>query len=195
MLKLLTAKSIRVAVLIASYLLLVFVLPILLSALVSYRALPTGRACTHCGAHTLQLVSRSLRLASALHPRTRLERRWCLECGWEGTARVAVLTRHDLTRGKATPTMQTVKAVQRTTQTLDVRSLEVDGAPWRVMLQCWGNTGVFYGRLVFVAPSGRLWLDAVESFSGSNQLDVLGQALSLPEVLLESRLRRLVTDN
>jgi hypothetical protein len=83
----------------------------------------------------------------------------------------------------------------RSTQTLDVRSLDVDGAAWRVMLQCWGNTGVFYGRLVFVAPSGRLWLDAVESFSGSNQSDVLGQALSLPEGLLESRLRRLVTEN
>lgn len=88
-----------------------------------------------------------------------------------------------------------MEAVRRTTQTLDVRSLDVDGAAWRVMLQCWGKTGVFYGRLVFVAPSGRLWLDAVESFSGSNQSDVLGQALSLPEGLLESRLRRLVTDN
>ena len=90
---------------------------------------------------------------------------------------------------------QATQAVRRSTQTLDVRSLDVDGAAWRVMLQCWGNTGVFYGRLVFVAPTGRLWLDAVESFSGSNQSDVLGQALSLPEGLLESRLRRLVTDN
>src|SRR5690606_5674398 len=86
-------------------------------------------------------------------------------------------------------------ALRRATQTLDVRSLDVDGTAWRVMLQCWGNTGLFYGRLVFVAPSGRLWLDAVQSFSGTNQNDVLGQALSLPEVLLESRLRRLVTDS
>jgi hypothetical protein len=85
-------------------------------------------------------------------------------------------------------------ATRHSTQTLDVRSLEVDGSPWRVMLQCWGNTGVFYGRLVFVAPSGRLWLDGVQSFSGSDQHDVLGQAQSLPKGLLENRLRRLVTD-
>ncbi|MGH7464191.1 MAG: hypothetical protein ACREK1_03385 [Longimicrobiales bacterium] len=175
------------AVLIGSYLLLVFVLPVALSALVSYRALPTGRACPHCGAGTLQLFSRWLRMASALHPRALLHRRWCLDCGWEGTARVPFERPRTVERAPA-------PAVRRSTQTLDVRSLDVDGAPWRVMLQCWGNTGVFYGRLVFVAPSGRLWLDAVESFSGTNQYDVLGQALSLPEGLLENRLRRLVTD-
>lgn len=180
------------AVLIASYLLLVFVLPVALSAIVSYRALPVGRDCPHCGVRTVQLLSRPLRLASALHPRTTLHRRWCMDCGWEGVVRIPIPSRH---AGMQRPPAQPVKAVQRTTQTLDVRSLDVDGAPWRVMLQCWGNTGVFYGRLVFVGPSGRLWLDAIESFSGSNQSDVLGQALSLPEGLLESRLRRLVTEN
>jgi hypothetical protein len=188
-----------VAVLIASYLLLVFVLPVALSAIVSYRALPVGRDCAQCGARTLPLVARALRVASALHPRADLQRRWCLECGWEGTARILSGSRYtgatpDATRRPAMPP-HVHAAVRRTTQTLDVRSLDVDGAAWRVMLQCWGKTGVFYGRLVFVAPSGRLWLDAVESFSGSNQSDVLGQALSLPEGLLESRLRRLVTDN
>ncbi|HEX2166222.1 MAG TPA: hypothetical protein VHG09_03190 [Longimicrobiales bacterium] len=180
------------AVLIASYLLLVFVLPLALSAIVSYRALPKCRDCPHCGVSTLRLLSRPLRMASRLHPRSELHRRWCMECGWEGAARVPRVRRR---RKDAEGPVQTVTTVRRATQTLDVRSLDVDGAPWRVMLQCWGNTGVFYGRLVFVGPSGRLWLDAVESFSGSNQSDVLGQALSLPEPLLESRLRRLVTDN
>jgi hypothetical protein len=182
-----------VAVLIVSYLLLVFVLPVALSAVVSLRALPKSRDCPHCGVRTLRLVSRSLRMASLLHPRAHLHRRWCMECGWEGTVRLNVPARSSIVLRTAR-TDQVVKAVHRTTQTLDVRSLDVDGAPWRVMLQCWGNTGVFYGRLVFVGPSGRLWLDAIESFSGSNQSDVLGQALSLPENLLESRLRRLVTD-
>ncbi|MBR9990205.1 MAG: hypothetical protein KFH98_10635 [Gemmatimonadetes bacterium] len=177
------------AVLIASYLFLVFVLPITLSALVSYRALPTGCDCAHCGARTVRLVSRALRIASALKRRTHLHRRWCLECGWEGVVRMDMRRPHAV--GARSPA-RAPHSVQRTTQTLDVRSMELDGAAWRVMLQCWGNTGVFYGRFVFVAPSGRLWLDAVESFSGSNQSDVLGQALSLPPVLLENRLRRLV---
>lgn len=179
------------AVLILSYLLLVFVLPVALSAIVSYRALPKSRDCPHCGSSTLRLLSRPLRAASMLHPRSELHRRWCLECGWEGAARVRRPTRR---RKDSAEPVQTVTTIRRTTQTLDVRSLDVDGAPWRVMLQCWGNTGVFYGRLVFVGPSGRLWLDAVESFSGSDQSDVLGQALSLPAPLLESRLRRLVTE-
>jgi hypothetical protein len=80
------------------------------------------------------------------------------------------------------------------TQTLDVRSVTIDGRPFRVMLQCWNRTGLFYGRLIFVGPSGRLWLDAIEAFSGANQKEVLGQALSLPDGLLENRLRKLVSD-
>lgn len=180
------------AVLIASYLLLVFVLPVALSAIVSYRAMPTSRDCPQCSARTLQVVARWLRIVSALYPRARMQRRWCMECGWEGSIRATSgRQRKSAGVGRA----RAVQPVRRTTQTLDVCSLDVDGSAWRVMLQCWGKTGVFYGRLVFVGPSGRLWLDAVESFSGSNQSDVLGQALSLPEGLLESRLRRLVTDN
>jgi hypothetical protein len=79
------------------------------------------------------------------------------------------------------------------THTLDLRSLTVDGRPWRVMLQCWNQTGLFYGRLIFIAPSGRLWLDAVEAFAGSTHREVLGQASSLSDGLLTSRLRRLVS--
>jgi hypothetical protein len=183
-----------VAVLIVSYLLLVLALPIALSAIVSYRALPRGRNCPHCRTRTVPLVSRPLRVAARVRPRAGLQRRWCMECGWEGTSRIGERPAQRIVFNRAR-SAQAAKVVRRSTQTLDVRSLDVDGAAWRVMLQCWGNTGVFYGRLLFLAPSGRLWLDAVESFSGSNQSDVLGQALSLPEGLLESRLRRLVTDN
>lgn len=179
--------SIRVVVLIGSYLLLVFVLPVALSAVVSYRALPLGRRCPHCDSDTIRLVSRPLRILSAVRRRTRLEKRWCLGCGWDGIARVRPISPSIVPR-------PAVSSLPRATQTLDVRSLHVDGAAWRVMLQCWGNTGVFYGRLVFVAPTGRLWLDAVQSFRGADEHEVLGQALSLPEGLLENRLRRLVTE-
>jgi hypothetical protein len=177
-----------VAVLIASYLLLVLVLPVVLSAIVSLRALPTGRSCARCGGDTLWLRSRRLHALSVLQ-RGRLEQRWCLACGWEGAARVTSERR----AAPPAPAPAQQAAPRRATQTLDVRSLDVDGAAWRVMLQCWGRTGGFYGRFVFVAPTGRLWLDAVESFRGWDHHDVLGQALSLPENLLENRLRRLVT--
>lgn len=76
---------------------------------------------------------------------------------------------------------------------MDVRSLRVDGIAWRVRLECWGRTGTCWGRLVFVEPSGRLWLD-VRPLRGRTDRDVLGQALSLPDDLLTSRLRALVSD-
>src|SRR5690606_8976157 len=117
--------SVRVLVLIGSYLLLVFVLPVALSAVVSYRALPVGRACPHCSGETLLLRVRLLRLLSALHPRASLHRRWCLACGWEGMARVPVVQ-------PFVPVRTEPKAATRPTQTLDVRSLDVDGTPWRV---------------------------------------------------------------
>jgi hypothetical protein len=208
-----------VLVLIASYLLLVFVLPVALSVVVSYRALPRGRDCPQCRGDTIRLQAPRLQLAERANPFASLQRRWCLCCGWEGTARLprarrAALTagpqrQTDAARADAEPARTATRAAGGTgrpdagrpdgartesTQTLDVRSLTVDGTPWRVMLQCWKNTDLYYGRFVFVGPSGRLWLDAVESFSGSSEHEVLGQALSLPDGTLASRLRRLVSD-
>jgi hypothetical protein len=186
-----------VLVLIGSYLLLVFVLPVALSAVVSYRSLPHGRSCPYCRADTIPLLAPRLRLLNAFNPFGSLQRRWCLDCGWEGITRVT--RRPPADASSATTPVSPATAPARSpeappTQTLDVCSLNVDGAPWRVMLQCWSGTGLYYGRFVFVAPSGRLWLDAVEAFRGADEREVLGQALSLPERLLESRLRRLVAD-
>ncbi|HSJ10282.1 MAG TPA: hypothetical protein VK928_10220 [Longimicrobiales bacterium] len=182
------------AVLIGSYLLLVFVLPVALSGVVSYRALPVGRRCAQCGGDTIQLASRRWRTVSALMPGGSLQRRWCLCCGWEGTARVpSEARRRTHWHGRMTARPVPAAVLRRATQTLDVRSVTVDGKPFRVMLQCWTGTSGFYGRLVFVGRSGRLWMDAVEAFTGSSEHEVLGQALSLPEGLLQNRLRRLVS--
>jgi hypothetical protein len=224
-------KRLIVLVLIGSYLLLVFVLPVALSVVVSYRALPQGRHCPQCRGDTIPLLAPRLRALKAVAPLRTLQRRWCLCCGWEGTSRVgragtkgrpatAHLARpappaprpaeprapaqpdapgHFALPHSATPAQPPARRATaesrpaRATQTLDVRSLDLDGAAWRVMLQCWNSTGLFYGRFIFVGPSGRLWLDAVESFSGANEHEVLGQALSLPEGMLENRLRRLVS--
>jgi hypothetical protein len=195
-----------VLVLIGSYLLLVFVLPVALSLLVSYRTLPQGAACPHCRGDTIRLQAPRLAIVTRINPFAALHRRWCLCCGWEGTARLPrrggvrapdgtpAQRRPDQAVPGATlpPAPDAVKAAS--TQTLDVRSLTVDGSPWRVMLQCWRQTDLYYGRFVFVGPSGRLWLDAVESFSGRSEHEILGQALSLPDGTLATRLRRLVSD-
>lgn len=187
-----------VILLIAVYLLLVFVLPLTLSAAVSYRSLPVGRACPHCAAETVRVEAKLLRIASTFVPSV-LQRRFCLGCGWDGLVR---LSRH----APATPVPPAPRRATRVpeakpapasscaaTRTVDVRWLTVDGVPWRVQLECWRQTGLCYGRLVFVEPSGRLWLDA-QPFAGRTDRDVLGQALSLPDRLLASRLRELVSD-
>jgi hypothetical protein len=80
------------------------------------------------------------------------------------------------------------------TETLDVRTIAIDGRPWRVLLQCWRQTRHCYGRLLFVEPTGRLWTDACETFSGATRVEVIGQALSVPDGLLTSRLRRILSE-
>jgi hypothetical protein len=212
---------------ISVYLLLVFALPVVIGGAISYRGLPRGRACPHCRNDTLQLLAPALRRGSTVLPRTVLQRRWCMSCGWEGTIMLPRIEigvagarphRGEPKRGepgrprapRARPSLDAPAAprdermtrhqsrpketTRRATQTLDVRSLTLDGTPWRVMLQCWRNPECYYGRFVFVAPSGRLWLDSIEAFTGASEDEVLGQALSLPDGLLANRLRRLVTD-
>lgn len=184
-----------VILLIAAYLLLVFVLPLTLSAVVSYRSLPSGRACPQCAGETIRLQSRLLGTGSIFTPST-LDRRFCLTCGWEGVVRLPGSRR---TVAAAPPPESTEPAREQltadppATRTMDVRWLTVDGVPWRVQLECWRQTGVCYGRLVFVEPSGRHWLD-LRPLAGRTDRDVLGQALSLPDRFLASRLRELVSD-
>lgn len=185
-----------VILLIAAYLLLVFVLPLTLSAAVSYRSLPVGRACPQCAGETIRLQARLLSTGSIFTPST-LDRRFCLACGWEGVVRLPGSRRTVV----PAPTPESTEPVrdeqlaadQPTTRTMDVRWLTVDGVPWRVQLECWRRTGVCYGRLVFVEPSGRHWLD-LRPLAGRTDRDVLGQALSLPDRFLASRLRELVSD-
>jgi hypothetical protein len=193
--------------LIASYLLLVFILPLALSAAVSYRTMGTGPSCSQCGGETFHVLAPVLRRLGTLLPRLAMQRRWCPGCGWEGLVRrgpeqtVAPAGPRPYGDAAATGRLPLERDAgasgvppNASTQTLDVRSLTLNGTAWRVMLQCWHGTELCFGRFVFVAPSGRLWLDSMEALSGTTEDDVLGQALALPDVMLTRRLRRLVVD-
>jgi hypothetical protein len=179
-----------VIVLVAVYLLLVLVLPLTLSAAVSLRSLPYGRRCPQCGGETLPLLARMLARVSRL-TRRQLQRRWCAGCGWEGVIRLPRDAGPLLPRQIAPAVTDTRSTA--TTRTVDVRWLTVDGVSWKVQLECWRQTGRCYGRLVFVEPSGRLWLD-MQPFQGRTDHDVLGQAMALSDRLLASRLREVVSD-
>jgi hypothetical protein len=179
-----------VFLLVALYLTLVFVLPLMLSLAVSYRSLPVGRSCPHCQAESILLVAPLLRLVSRIAP-VRFERRWCLGCGWQGVVRVQSPQPAPTPLAPGAALAATAKPSART---LDLRLLNVDGQPWRVLLQCWTEPGRCCGRLIFMAPTGRLVADALNPITGRSADEVLGQALSLPERALASRLREVASD-
>jgi hypothetical protein len=59
------------------YVALVIVLPLVLSAAISYRGLPQGRGCPLCGGETMRLVARWLGYVRLVGGR-RLHSRWCV---------------------------------------------------------------------------------------------------------------------
>jgi hypothetical protein len=180
-----------VILLIAAYFALVLVLPLSLSAAVSYRSLPFGRSCPQCGGESLLLQARIIRMLSRVLPR-RLEQRWCPACEWTGAVKVSRAMPAPPIRLSTTSTFTSDRA-PAVARTVDVRWLTVDGIQWRVRLEYWNQSGLCFGRLVFVEPSGRLWLD-IQPFRGRSDREVLNQALALSNHLLVSRLREVVSD-
>lgn len=156
----------------------------MLSAAIGYRALPRGRACPNCTQETLPLLSRGIRLLKLVYPPLSLQRRWCPACTWDGWARLGEYSFVPAVEAAAT-------AAARQTQPL--RTLEVGGRSWSVMLEYWSERGRCYGRLLFVGPSGRLWCDPLAAFHGQTQEDVMGQALALSDRLLAYRLREVIS--
>lgn len=166
----------------ALYLLIVIALPVALSAIIGFRGLPHGNACPHCAQETLPLLSYPLRLAHKTYRGFTVQRRWCPTCEWDGYARGVMVP---------LPRLQLREPNPRRTQQL--RTLELGGRSWRVMLESWLEEGRCYGRLVFVGPSGKLWSDPMPAFSATSQDEVLVQALSSSDRLLAYRLREVIS--
>lgn len=169
------------------YLVMVIALPLALGSYVVFNGLPRSRRCPSCAAQTVRLQSRLHALGSRLLRRGDLHLRWCMDCGWRGVARVPSLpvAQFEVARGSS--------GVRRgpVADRVDVRPIEVNGAPWRVMVECWAEGGRWVARLVFVDPGGQSWLDE-RSFEGDSAVAVISQAFSLPEQALAGRLRRAV---
>ena len=163
----------------AIYLVLVIALPIALSGLIGFRSLPRGTCCPNCAQDTLPLLSKPLRVVQKLYSGFSLQRRWCPTCEWDGYSRAPLHARFALVDGGA-PNSQ------------PVRTLELGGRAWTVMLESWRERGRYYGRLKFVAPSGKQWSDPLAAFNGQSPHDVLGQALALSDRLLAYRLREVI---
>lgn len=204
----------NVSLLIALYLLLVIALPLALSGLVSYRTLPRTTNCPLCGTETLRLHARWLGALSHFSRTHELQSRWCTTCLWEGTVRVprtrppihevhtpltsalsARPPRAGTPRAERRERTQSIAiAAGQSGEAINLRDLEIDGLSWRVLLQCWHDSDRWFGRLLFIAPTGRLWVDTVEPISGRSSREVMGKALALPERTLAYRLRELISD-
>jgi hypothetical protein len=105
-----------------------------------------------------------------------------MSCGWRGTT---------VDRGRAIAPVRIASgrgAAVHEPDRVDLRTLEVDGHPWRVMLECWAEGGRWLARLVFVAPGGQVCADQ-RSLEGDSVLEVISQAFRLPEQTLAGRLR------
>jgi hypothetical protein len=89
---------------------------------------------------------------------------------------------------------RSVAAGETSAQTLELCNLEIDGRPWRVLLQSWCDISRWYGRILYVGTSGKLCADPGDPFSGRSYHDVLGQALGMSEQMLANRLRATITD-
>ena len=165
----------------AIYLVLVIALPVALSGFIGFRSLPRGNACPNCAQETLALVSVPLRVAHRLHADFSLQRRWCPTCAWDGYAR------------QPAPSSLVLIADSGLRHTQQVRTIELGGRPWRVYLESWRDRGRYYGRLTFVAPSGKQWCDPLPAFNGPTHHEVLGQALALSDRLLAYRLREVIS--
>ncbi len=164
------------------YFFIVVALPLALGSYVVFNGLPRSRACPVCASETLRIQSVPHALASRVLRRS-LHSRWCMSCGWRGAI---------VDRGRAVVPPVRVASDRRAAapqpDRVDLRTLEVDGHPWRVMLECWAEGGRWLARLVFVAPGGQVCADQ-SSLEGDSVLEVISQAFRLPEQTLAGRLR------
>lgn len=165
----------------AIYLIIVIALPMALSVIIGFRSLPCGKACPNCAQETLPLVSRLVKTIHYLHVNVDLRRRWCPACEWAGYSRLAVAPAIELPPAESARDMR------------QLRTLELGGRPWRVMLESWHERGRYYGRLVFMGPSGKLWSDPLAAFSATTLDETIAQALSLSDRLLTYRLREVIS--
>ena len=166
----------------AVYLVIVIALPLALSTIVGFRGLPRGVACPNCAQETLPVVSHLIRTFRRAHPRVSLERRWCPSCDWDGYA-----------RRSAQPTSIVIPTAGGARHTQQVRTLELGGRPWRVLLESWRDRDRCYGRLLFIGPSGKLWYDPFAYLSAATPGEVVKQARSLSDRLLAYRLRDVIS--
>jgi hypothetical protein len=169
---------------VALYVFMVIAMPAALGAYVAARNVTRSRHCPQCADETLPLRSRRHDMANRVLMGTRFQLRWCTTCGWRGTARVQA--------AEPARTATVTTSVPAAPDSLDIRRLQIDGRPWKVLVQCWHEEGRWIGRLLFMGPDGQAHAEDTCSLEGSTAIEVLSHALSMPERTLAGRIRRAI---
>jgi hypothetical protein len=172
----------------AFYLFTMLALPVALGAFVAFNGMERSRRCPACADETLRLRSRPHRILSRIFRSSELHLRWCLTCGWRGTARVQRAPLPVRQPGHRAPATRDQAAADH----VDIRRLDIDGRPWKVMVQCWAEEGRWIGRLLFIGPDGSARMEEQCSIEGGSALEVLSSALSIPDQTLAGRIRRAI---
>lgn len=173
------------------YFFVVIALPLALGIYVALNGMQRSRVCPVCADDTLRIHSRAHAVASGVFQSMDIQRRWCLGCGWQGTARLPRPPAPPRRRNRR-PGAPARPTRNRSRDRVDIRRLDVDGAPWKVMVQCWAEDGRWVGRFLFVGPDGRSCMEEGSSLEGGSAIEVLSSALSVPEQALAGRLRRAI---
>lgn len=163
------------------YFTVVVALPLALGIYVVLNGMQRTRTCPSCANETVRLQAPAHEALNRALRTTELQVRWCMTCGWRGTARLprvpAPVGRPDRSPGA---------------DHVDIRHLEIDGQPWKVTVRCWSEEGRWLGQLMFIAPDGRACMEEESSLEGTSALEVLSTALALPDQTLAGRLRRAI---
>jgi hypothetical protein len=171
------------------YFTIVVALPLALGIYVLANGVQRSRVCPSCANDTFRLQATVHRLISRFLRSTELHLRWCVTCGWRGTVQLrrAPMPPRPARQGRSGGTARIGGS-----EHVDVRTLEIDGRPWRVMIQCWAEGSQWVGRLLFVAPDGRTCMEEASSLEGDSAMAVLSEALCMPDTALAGRLRRAI---
>jgi hypothetical protein len=167
------------------YFTVVVALPLALGIYVLANGVQRTRACPSCADETLRLQAPVHHFLSRFLRSSELQVRWCVTCGWRGTVRLRLAPDPVRSGTPGTATRSRTGGQEH----VDVRRLEIDGQPWRVMVQCWAEQGRWVGRLLFVGPDGRTCMEEGASLEGDTAMAVLSEALCMPDASLAGRLR------
>lgn len=168
-----------------------------------HRRIPRGRRCPGCAGGTIPLqpivLPRPLARARILPGR-----RWCPRCRWEGLVYPNGRSRE---RGAA-PRMELPRPPAgqgRTSEpeggisgssgaSLPLRRIDLAGESWDVRLRCSMTGGLWWGQLLFVAPSGRVIPDPAPGLAAASLGAVVGRYIALPDPALRGRARELISE-